>query len=105
MTLRPIYVLNALASEGKVNRENYILQRMLAERQTDQAAHNFFHKVWIPHCKKLSLPYEDQYLIKVYGEGIKVLSREEVLEEKFNPKNFNYNYFSDQYDRIIGVKR
>ena len=88
-----------------MDRDHYILGRMLAERRTDQAAHDFFHKVWIPHCKKLSLPYEDQYLIKVYGEGIKVLSPEEVIQKKFNPDNFNYRYFSDQYDRLTVGKR
>jgi hypothetical protein len=104
ITLKPIYELDELARKGGIGRENYILRRMLAERQTGQAAHDFFNKVWIPHCKRLNLPYEDKYLVKVYGDGIKVLSPEEVIKQKFNPNNFNYKYFSDQYDRITAGK-
>ncbi len=94
------YELMDMAKQGKVTKEEYIIRILLIENQSLRSVHNFFHNIWIPHCRTLSLPYEDKFLIELHGEGIKVLTDEEVYKKYFHPELFRYKYYSEEYDRL-----
>jgi hypothetical protein len=92
--------LDVQAIEGKIDRQHYILSKMLIENITDETALEFFHKVWVPHCLKYHLPYEDEYLTYDYGKEMMGLPDIEVFKREFRPDDFHYKFFSNEYDRI-----
>jgi hypothetical protein len=44
--------IDSLAREGKIDRKDYILGRMLIEWRTESSVRDFFKKIWIPACQK-----------------------------------------------------
>jgi len=99
-TMPEVLELGNLAAKGKVDKEAYVKKRIIIEWETMKAAHNLFHDLWVPHCQRLGLPYEDSDMTSLYGRSIKVLSRNEVLQTFFDPKSFHYQYYEKQYDGI-----
>ncbi len=95
------YSTEILAKQGKISKEELVFKEMLKEEQTKRLANDFFNKTWIPHCKKLSLPYEDQFVKHAFPGNATDISPLELFDSRFKPDDFHYNFFANEYERLF----
>lgn len=95
------------ALHGKIGRDTFILEQDLVEQETRKDAWNFYENVWINHCQKLSLPYQDDVLneqlkIDVLNSN-KNFMPEERVNELMTSKDADerYRVWSQAYDSLI----
>jgi hypothetical protein len=92
--------IDARAEAGKLSREAFIVECSTGEHESGQEAHRFFQEVWIPHCKKMKLPYADEQLTaRLGGDLIKGSHDVGSIDELFQPGNFHYKFWGDWYDK------
>lgn len=96
--------LYLLWSRGEVSRNYCIMRIMLQERLANKKEQEFFNNLWTPHCRKLSLPYEDQYLIWLEGSDKNVLSREEFFKNYFIEDSPYFQLIASYYDQTAGKR-
>ncbi len=87
------------AEKGLINRQAFVIEHSVIENDTIQEAHEFFQEVWIPNCKRLNLPYEDEQLIGRMGKGITVPYIEDLVDELLRPNNPRNKLLEDWYDK------
>jgi hypothetical protein len=92
--------LDNLVLQNKINKPVYVLESMLIENQTKVTAKDFLNKIWIPHCRKLSLPYEDSSSFEKIGGRFDYLSSDEVFKNEFNPDSEYFKLFAFHYDKL-----
>lgn len=86
------------AWSGEIGREAFIVECYSVETDSGLDAYNFFKDVWVPHCEKMKLPYEDDILVEQYGEKMKPLNIEDNLGLLFRPGDHHYESYGKNYD-------
>ena len=86
------------AANGELSREAYIVEHFLVEVDSLYDAYRFFQAFWVPHCKKMGIPFEDQTLIETMGEGMKPMYIEDKVNQIFLPGSYHYKFYGEYYD-------
>ena len=91
--------VNDRASKGLLSRTAYILEEGIQEYDTTAEAHLFFQNVWIPHCRMLNLPYEDEQVKNRMGFIYKDVDIEDAIDNLLNDENDHHKFFGDYWDK------
>ena len=110
------------ASAGKIGRADFAFEYMAVEDiATNNIAHGLFYGLWLPHCRKLSVPFEDKRSAERFGKVIgRGWDRETFLKtfqaigkkdgptnlsdwDRFIAKDFSqhYDWYTNDYDKDI----
>jgi hypothetical protein len=94
--------ISARAENGILSREAFIVENAVAEHESGREAHQFFLEVWVPHCQKLGLPFEDEQLMESGGKDlITGMDDVDTIDELFQSGNFHYKSWGDWYDKYF----
>lgn len=59
------------ANDGSIGPEDFAFESMAVEDiTTNWNMYDFFYKIWVPNCKELSLPFQDENFIQRFGSTV-----------------------------------
>lgn len=95
------------ALRGEIPREVFILELDMVEQGTRKDAYDFYENTWIPHCKEISMPYEDDILAEQLKSDTMDFKKEFLPEDRINDlmtrkeSDDHYRVYGQTYDSLI----